>query len=1084
MTNQSNYRYKTDGGAIDPYAPSRVKRESDDVFLQAMSNQEYCHIYSGWQMGKTSLLLWAKKFLEQQGHICIWLELSPEATNFEHWCKNMTRRLGEELEIFSDRKLADWIEKQKPFSVSTYIDFIDKIVLEKKSSKIYIFYDEINVAKKFSYSIDDFWSAIATMYDRRQNDDRYKRLTFAFAGVTTPHELIRDKRHTSISIGREIKLSGIKLEEALPLLGGLQNNVENAESVLNKIIRWTGGQPFLTQNFCAEVQKKFVSSGEEECIEEIANHYINKNTRYFDNINYQFEITESEDSNDDDYIIDILGTYIKIIENKCVLEEDYSEDCQRLFGYTLIKIEAGEASVFSPLHEKIFTKEWAKKHIDSRCPWSKQINQWSIDRKKSLLVKGTELKEFNSWASNKRLTKEQAEYKLECNTENIRRKYDHTLDTLVAEDLSKTIYGLREFKRFSGHNNVVKGVAISGNENTIVSASADKTIKIWRQDGTLIQTLRGHKEEVQAVAISPDGNTIVSGSANKMTIWRKNGTLFQTLKEYNVATNTIAFSSDGKTIAIASAGYGNIALLEINGNLIRTIKRRSVKSLVGKVNAIAFSPNSKIIAIASDNENYASDTKIGGIELWHFQGNLIKTFRSHKIYQETVTAIAFSPNGKTIVSGSLKGRITRWDINYTQRHGQLYNPKAPIVFAGHYGRISGVAIDPQNKKIISAGNDKTIKIWDMFSLYQIAVLEGHKDSIEDMAISLDGETIISAGKDATVRLWKHNNDFVKTLIGYSGLYGRPDYNTRPIGKYSHTLSRIHEHLPGQHSKETISYIPDNKIELRNQNSQDYITIGSHDEQTENSTYDSGDGKIVLVDSEGRLEIKGNNNGLLKTEIIFLKRGKNSYRNKGLQLAVGDDSITVSGGADDIIRLEDLDGNVKVIKTFQKRHQDVVWAVGINRNGQTIVSQDEDGKIIFWNEDGTVKKEIEQPKRRNSDPLPLKGIAVSPNRKYVALASADKTIEIRDTEGELLKTIPNIKFTLDFDGEIWNIAFSSDSKFLFSTELEEDKPSNPRSYIWNIEKILKIDEREYAYKIRQDYLDNNYELEERTIYDDI
>lgn len=447
-------------------------------------------------------------------------------------------------------------------------------------------------------------------------------------------------------------------------------------------------------------------------------------------------------------------------------------------------------------------------------------------------------------------------------------------------------------------------------------------------------------------------------------------------------------------------------------------------------------------------------------------------------------AIAFSPDGKRIVSGSLEGRITLWDVNYTPRHGQFYNPREPIVFNGHDGLVSGVTINPKNKTIISAGRDKTIRIWNMRTASQITVLEGHRDSAEDVAISPDGETVVSASADTTVRLWKHNNDFVETLIGYSGLYGRSDFNTRFIGiRDSYSLSKIDESLPGRHSKETISYIPDNKIELWNQDFQDYTTIGPYDEQIENFTSNSRNPKIVSVNSDGKLEIRGNNNGLTKTEIIFL-RGDTTYRS--LMLSINNDNITISGGADDIIRLQDLDDNVKVIKTFQKRHQDVVWAVGINRDGQTIVSQDEDGKIIFWNEDGTVKKEIEPEKRRNSDPLLLKGIAVSPDRKYVALASADKTIEIRDKEEKLLKTIPVINFTPDFDGEIRNIAFSSDSKSLFSIETEELKPANPRSYVWNIEKILELDEREYACKMIENYLKHNSELEEkeRTICDNI
>ncbi len=73
----------------------------------------------------------------------------------------------------------------------------------------------------------------------------------------------------------------------------------------------------------------------------------------------------------------------------------------------------------------------------------------------------------------------------------------------------------------SGHSDQVKSVVVSPDGKTLFSASADKTIKIWRlYTGELLQTLTGHSSAVNCIAISPDGQFLVSGSSDKtIKIW-------------------------------------------------------------------------------------------------------------------------------------------------------------------------------------------------------------------------------------------------------------------------------------------------------------------------------------------------------------------------------------------------------------------------------------------------------------------------------------------------------------------------------------------------------------------------------------
>ena len=90
---------------------------------------------------------------------------------------------------------------------------------------------------------------------------------------------------------------------------------------------------------------------------------------------------------------------------------------------------------------------------------------------------------------------------------------------------------------------------------------------------------------------------------------------------------------------------------------------------------------------------------------------------------------------------------------------------------GHSGRISGVGITPDGKKVVSASHDCTIKIWDVETGNLINTLTGHSQSIGCMAISPDGRTIVSGGDDRNVNIWDLNQgEFHHNYLSQSSDY--------------------------------------------------------------------------------------------------------------------------------------------------------------------------------------------------------------------------------------------------------------------------------------------------------------------------
>ena len=95
--------------------------------------------------------------------------------------------------------------------------------------------------------------------------------------------------------------------------------------------------------------------------------------------------------------------------------------------------------------------------------------------------------------------------------------------------------------------------ACSPDGKYIASGSPDGSIKLWKNDNTLVQNIEGHSSSVNSVAFSPDSKYIVSGSNDRtIKLWKTDGTLVKTIKGHSSFVNSVAFSLDGKYIVSGS----------------------------------------------------------------------------------------------------------------------------------------------------------------------------------------------------------------------------------------------------------------------------------------------------------------------------------------------------------------------------------------------------------------------------------------------------------------------------------------------------------------------------------------------------
>ena len=315
--------------------------------------------------------------------------------------------------------------------------------------------------------------------------------------------------------------------------------------------------------------------------------------------------------------------------------------------------------------------------------------------------------------------------------------------------------------------------------------------------------------------------------------------------------------------------------------------QRTLRGHTGRVTSVAFSPDGKRLVSGSQDNT---------VKVWDAQtGQETLTLKGHT---GAVRSVAFSPDGKRLVSGSQDGTVKVWDAQTGQE---------TLTLKGHTLWVTSVAFSPDGKRLVSGSQDCTVKVWDAQTGHESLTLKGHTGGITSVAFSPDGKRLVSGSQDGTVKVWDaQTGQETLTLKGHTGRF------TSVVFSWDAQTGQETRTLKGHTGKVySVAFSPDGKR----------LASGGYDNTVK--VWDAQTGQETLT-------LKGH----------FGPVRSAAFSPDGKRL--------VSGSYDSTLKVWDAQTGQETLTL--KGHAGWVNSVAFSPDGKHLVSGSADGTIKVWDAD--------------------------------------------------------------------------------------------------------------------------------------
>jgi WD40 repeat protein/serine/threonine protein kinase len=515
------------------------------------------------------------------------------------------------------------------------------------------------------------------------------------------------------------------------------------------------------------------------------------------------------------------------------------------------------------------------------------------------------------------------------------------------------------------HQGFVWHAEFSPDGARVLTASADKTVKLWEAaSGELIASF-AHKDAVYDAAFSPDGARVLTASSDKTAkLWdAASGGLIASF-DHEDAVYDGAFSPDGARILTAS--WDKTAKLwdATSGELIASFAHQD------RLLRASFSPDGARILTAS-----VDDTA----KLWDAaSGELIASFD----HQDDVTDAAFGPDGSRILTVSWDKTAKLWDAT----SGELIGSFA------HQDGVWHAAFSPDGARVLTASADKTAKLWDATSGELIASF-AHQQGVRRTAFSPDGARLVTASADKTAKLWDASSGkLVASFAHQDGLYQ---------AAFSLDGARI------------LTASADKTAKLWDVASGKLIASFDHQDTVEVAASSPNGARILTASADKTAKL-----WTASGELIASFAHKDGVSDAAFS---PDGARILTASADKTAKLWDA-ASGKLIASFD--HQDAVFDAAFSPDGTRILTASADTTAKLWH--ATSAKLIASFDHQDA----VYHAAFSPDGARILTASADTTAKLWDAaSGKLV-------VSFDHQDEVYDAAFSPDGARILTASADK------------------------------------------------